>query len=131
MPLSFWRKVMLSIESILKYMHENLSEPRFKKVNEEHVMDDKTGIELHMYDDWFKITKGEDIIATIHDFSPMEQKYVWGIKQAITDPAKAKEKEENYHKDMAARRSHLAKLFEYPEPAKSVIVEEGTSEYAG
>jgi len=54
---------MLSIESILKFVHENLSNPRFKKLNEEHIVDEKTGIEFHMYDDWFKMTKGEDIIA--------------------------------------------------------------------
>jgi len=124
---------MLSIESILKFVHENLSNPRFKKLNEEHIVDEKTGIEFHMYDDWFKMTKGEDIIATIHDFTPTEQKHVWGIKQAVADPVKSKQKEANYHKDMAARRSHLAQLFEYPAPdsVKTAIVESDTVKYVG
>ena len=124
---------MLSIESILRYVHENLGNPRFKKLNEEHIIDKQTGIELHMYDDWFKMTKGEDTIATIQDFTPAEQKHVWGIKQAITDPSEAKEKEDNYHKNMSERRSLLATLFEFPEPVdvKDPVTETGTTDYEG
>jgi len=86
-----------------------------------------------MYDDWFKMTKGEDTIATIQDFTPAEQKHVWGIKQAITDPSEAKEKEDNYHKNMSERRSLLATLFEFPEPVdvKDPVTETGTTDYEG
>lgn len=124
---------MLSIHSILKYIKTNLSDPRYKKLNEEHIVDTKTGIEIHMYDDWFKMTKGDDIIATMGDFTPEEQECIWAIKQAVADPIKAEAKEENYYKDMYDRRSHISKLFESPEPIKNKepIVEPNTEEYTG
>jgi hypothetical protein len=124
---------MLSIYSILKYIKTNLTDPRYKKLDEEHIMDSKTGIEIHMYDDWFKITKGDDVIATMGDFTPEEQECIWEIKQEVADPIKSKAKEENYYKDMYDRRSHISMLFESPEPIKNKepIVEPNTEVYKG
>ena len=124
---------MLSIHSILKYIHQNLSDPRYQKLDEEHILDSKTGIELHMYDDWFKMTKDDEIIATMGDFTSDEQECIWAIKQAVADPVKAKMKADDYHKDMAARRSNLSMLFEKPEPVanKQPVVEEDTKAYQG
>lgn len=124
---------MLSIQSILKYIKANLTDPRYKKMDEEHIMDTKTGIEIHMYDDWFKMTKGDEVIATMGDFTPDEHSEIWAIKQAVADPVKAKAKKENYYKDMYDRRSHVSMLFETPEPIKNKepIVEPNTEEYKG
>lgn len=124
---------MLSIKSILAYIHQNIADERYQKLDEEHIIDEQTGVEIHLYDDWFKLTKGDEVIATMNDFTSSEQDIIWGIKQSIVDPDIAEAKRLNYHTDMANRRSKLSMLFEHPEPeeSKHPIVEDNTTEYTG
>ena len=126
---------MLNILSILKYMHTNLphDKERYVVLDSEHIMDTKTGVELHTYDDWFKFTRDGETVAKMSDFTPQEQEVVWEIKKSITDPAVIKKMEEDYPVRLKERREALSNLFEYPEPVinKNPVMEEDTEEYQG
>lgn len=107
---------MLSLHSILMFIHDNLkSNPeRFKIVDEEHILDNKTGVELHLYDNWFKLTREGETIATIADFTKDEQEVVWKIKMQLTTPEKVKEKRDRFLELAAEKRMKVSELFEYP-----------------
>ena len=105
---------------------------RFVILDDEHVLDSKTGIEFHLFDEDFKITHGDKTIATKQDFTEEEQTCVMAMKYKITDPILSKERKEKYPLELKARREHFANLFEYPEPTIGApIEEEGTDEYIG
>ena len=85
---------MLNIASILKFIQQSLidNSDRYVVTDEEHILDTHTGIELHIYDDWFKITHDDNVIATMRDFdTTIEQPIVWEIKALIT-PAETMKK---------------------------------------
>ena len=102
-------------------------------IDTETVLDTKTGAELHMLDDYFKITQEGAPIVTMSDLTKEEAEIIWGIKQSITDPAILKQKADNYMDDLKARRVRLSDLYENPTPVvlKSPVEEEDTEEYQG
>lgn len=126
---------MLNISSILKHIGKGVEakDPRYHVLNDEHVLDSKTGVELHMYDDWFKATYKDEVIATMPDFTKNEQEVLWSIKQLVSNPEKVKYINENYTTLQKARREKLAALFESPTPIETgVPVEEAeATEYLG
>ena len=126
---------MLSILSVLKFIREavNAKDSRYKVLDDEHVIDTSSGVELHMYSDWFKVTHNDVTIATKADFTRDEQEVVWLIKQSISDPEKSIYIAENYTKLQKARREKLSDLFEKPTPVAGglPLAEEGTIEYQG
>lgn len=126
---------MLNIESILRYMLDSINNQgeRFRIVDDECVLDTTTGVEYHLYDDWFKLTRDGQSIAMKNDFTPQEQEVIWHIKQAITDPETAKKREVEYPLKQKERRQMLSDYYENPKPvmAKHPLVEEGTYEYTG
>lgn len=124
---------MLNIRSILNHILKGITEknPRYIVKDHEHVIDTQTGTELHMYGDWFKVGYKDVMVAKMSDFTSEEQDIVWCIKQAITDPTKAKEYSDEYHAQLKKNREKFSDLFEYPEPVTSLKEEEGTVEYQG
>ena len=127
---------MLEIESILDYIREGvLSDPeRFEVVDDEHVIDTKTGVELHVYDDWFKITRDGETIATMQDFDTgVEQPIIWKIKGLITEPEVMEQKKIHHMSMIKQRRKSLSDLFESPEPVahEHIIPESETTKYTG
>ena len=125
---------MLNIKSILKFVVSSMEAglDRFVIINDEHVIDSKTGIEFHLFDEDFKITHGDKVIATKQDFTEDEQNHVMTMKYNITDPELSKERKEKYPLELKARREHFADLFENPEPTIPTLVEEeGTVDYVG
>ena len=105
---------------------------RFVILNDEHVLDSKTGVEFHLFDEDFKVTHGDKTIATKQDFTEDEQTYLMTVKYKITDPVLSKERKEKYPLELKARREHFASLFENPVPTIATLVEEeGTDEYIG
>ena len=125
---------MLNIKSILKFVLLSMEggADRFVVVDDEHVLDSKTGIEFHLFDEDFKITHGDKVVATKNDFSQEEQACVMQMKYKITDPELSRERKENYPMELKARREHFAALFETPEPTiKTMIEEEDTVDYKG
>jgi hypothetical protein len=126
---------MLSISSVLEFIKRAVDEkdPRYDVLNDEHVLDLKSGVELHMYDDWFKVTYKDEVIATKTDFTKKEQDIIWTIKQAISDPEDAKFKDDNYTELQKGRREKLSALFESPTPVDEGLPEEeaDTTDYQG
>ena len=126
---------MLNIHSVLKFILLGLEDAveRFKIVDDEHVIDSHTGVELHLYDGWFKLTRGDDVIIEMINFSEDEKQVLWDIKTIITEPATMKEREDNYISNTQKRRQKLSDLFENPQPlkVKSPVMETGTVDYTG
>lgn len=126
---------MLNILSILSFMLNNVesASPRFKIVDDEHIIDTHTGVELHMYNDWFKLTREDEVIATMPDFLAEEQKKVWELKQLITDPTKAVKSAKEATMQIKQRREMLSTLYENPQPIvdTSPVPEANTEIYKG
>lgn len=125
---------MLNIQSILSFMLNNLGDKeRFHKINDEHIVDTKTGVELHLYDDWFKMTHGDSLVASTSDFTQDEKEIIWKIKQSFTDPLTAQEMQKRFYERVEQNRQKLADLYENPQPiaVKKVSEEDDTEEYTG
>lgn len=124
---------MLNILTILSYIKSNLHDPegRFSIIDDEHIIDTKTGVELHMYDDVFKMTHGNAVVATIHDTTLDEQTVVWEIKQMITDPEKAQKRLAERPQKIKERRARLSELFENPTPIHTLETEPEAVAYNG
>ena len=126
---------MLNIHSIFKFILIGLQDKaeRFVILDDEHVMDSNTGVELHLYDGWFKVTRGEEVIVEMDNLSDDEKSTLWEIKTEITNPVVMQERKDNYMGTTKKRREKLSDLFEYPEPimVKSPIVETDTEDYVG
>ena len=126
---------MLSIKSILRYILNELStgSDRFSIIDWEHVLDTKTGVELHMYDDMFYATRdGREVIRS-NAFTEEEQKIVWDIKELIAGPEKMKSRMQEYPQVITNQRKAFSELFEHPEPVVDIspIEESETEDYAG
>lgn len=126
---------MLNILSVLKFIDKAVKakDPRYHVLDDEHILDANSGIELHMYDEWFKVTHNDETIATKTDFTRDEQEVVWSIKQSISDPENSIYIAENYSKLQKERREKLSSLLEDPSPVARGLpsAEEGTTEYQG
>ena len=126
---------MLNIRSILVFIYEGIKrkDQRFKIEDDEHILDTKTGVELHLYDNTGKITHGEDIVAEMAYFTPEEQHVLLEIKKLITDPEKVKQKIAHYPVMVSEARARFAGLFENPEPVNIMnpIAESNTTNYSG
>ena len=126
---------MLNIASILKHILKSVSNksPQYQVLDNEHVVDTKTSVELHLYDDWVKVTYNDDTVVTMSDLTQEEQGIIWEIKQLITDPAEVEHQKANYQELLKSRREKLASLFEQPQPLDMgfPVEEEDTEEYHG
>ena len=126
---------MIEIKSILRYCLVGIEggDPRFKILDDMHILDTKTGVEFHLYDDSFKVTHGEDLIARSSQFTKEEQEILWEMKRLITDPVVAKKRQEEFPAKLVAARARFATLFETPEPVvtASPMVEPDTVQYTG
>ena len=127
---------MLNLASVLNYIKNGIEEKieRYEIIDEEHVLDTVSGIKLHVYDDWFKMTHNGVVIATMRDFDrATEQPIIWEIKLLITPEGVAKERKDNYLKDIMERREQLSLRFEHPEPVSTgeIPIEQSTEEYNG
>lgn len=127
---------MLNIASVLNFIKQGViaKDPRFHIIDTEHVLDTVTGVKLHMYSDWFKLTHNDEVIATMRDFDPLsEQPLVWEIKNIITPVEVLEHYKLNYKEDIKNRRKKLSDYFENPMPieSKDIQVEPNTVPYTG
>ena len=101
---------MLKIESILEYIRDAImaESDRFQVIDDEQILDVDTGVKLHVYDDWFKVSHNDKIIATMRDFDTyVEQPIVWEIKTLISNPETMEENKQNYLPMIKERREKL------------------------
>ena len=79
--------MMLNILSILKHIHDGIqnADPRYTVQDDEHILDTKSGVLLHVYDNWFKIrcdivdrraemSKTREISETSSDLAVLEKR---------------------------------------------------------
>lgn len=125
---------MLNIASILNFIHSALQSgsDRFTVQGDEVVVDNETGVELHMFDTCFEVKHGDTTVARSDDFTNDEQSRVMSIKHLITTEDVRKYKEDNYEHLIRERRKTLSDLYESPTPLNvGVTPEQDTTEYAG
>lgn len=126
---------MVNIEDILNYVHNGVKakDPRFEVLDSEHLVDTKTGVEYHLYDEGVNVTHGEYDITKKDYFSPKEQSILFEIKKLITDPAEVAQKIAEAPKVIKNARELFADLYEHPRDVESddVIAEENTTPYTG
>lgn len=126
---------MLNIKDVLVYVYNGVKkkDPRFKIEDDEHVIDTKTGVEFHLYDDGGKVTHGEDLIAKMEYFTKDEQSVLFELKKLITDPVKVQKKIAHYPVMLKEAREVFAGLFESPQPTNVMEpeLEANTTPYRG
>jgi hypothetical protein len=126
---------MVNIKDILMYVYAGVKNKgtRFTVEDDEHILDTKTGVEFHLYDDGGKITHGEKIVAKLEFFTREEQEVLMEIKKLITDPEVIKKKIAHYPVMVRESREAFANLFESPQPVeqKGPVLEENTTPYRG
>jgi geranylgeranyl pyrophosphate synthase len=126
---------MINILSILNFALTSLraGDDRYKILDDEHILDTKTGVMFNMYDDVVDITRDDEVVLKLQYLTKDEQTVIWAIKQHITDPVKAKEKEMNYPAMVKEQRERFSDMYENPNPVASDFVEPepDASEYAG
>lgn len=123
---------MLNLASVLKAIADDIkNKPEsIKIINDEHFIDKPSGVEFHLYDDYFQMTRGDDKPVSAASFSHNEQQIIMEIKDLITDPSVTLDKKENYKKHMMENRERFSDWFENPIPVyDGVKEEEDTEEY--
>lgn len=118
---------MLNIKSVLDKILEELesNSPNIKVENDQHIMDKISGVEFHLYDDYFQMTRGDEEKAIPQSaFTEEEKSVVMAIKNLITDPAVTQDKKINYKKHLMESRQTFADWFENPLPEVEPVVEE-------
>ncbi len=126
---------MLELKSILTHVLNGIKnkDQRYIVKDDEHVVDTKTGVTYHLYDEWVKLThEGESVIFK-ENFLESEQGLIWEIKGIITPPEVSENKTKNYKAISADRRKKLSDLYENPAPLTEAmpIAEEGAETYQG
>ena len=127
---------MLNISSVLKFIRDGVQSgmERYVVVDDEHIIDNITGLKLHIYDDWFKFTHDGDLVATMRDFDTnVEQPLIWEIKALITRPETIEQRKSEYLPMIKKRRGNFSNFLENPTPVtpKHVVMEDDTDEYTG
>ena len=126
---------MLKISSILHFIYKGVAngDPRFIVKGDEHVTDTSTGVTVHVYDNWFKLTYDDENVTVKDDFTIDEQEIIWEIKKLITPVEVLEERQANYKPLLQERRRKLSDLYENPTAMDrgTPVVDEGTEEYVG
>lgn len=123
---------MLNIHSVLKTILNDLQNKAtsINVIDDQHFIDNISGVEFHLYDDYFQMTRGDDKPVSVSSFSEAEKSTMMEIKNLITDPEVTIDKKENYQKYVTENRERLSRWFENPIPTtKGVIEEADTIEY--
>lgn len=123
---------MLNIHSVLKAILNDLkaNSENINVIDDQHFIDNLSGVEFHLYDDYFQMTRGEDKPISASSFSKNEQQTIMEIKDLITDPAVTLDKKENYQKYVTGNRERFSSWFENPTPVHDGVQEEdNTVEY--
>ena len=124
---------MYEIKSILEFVHTGVvgKHPRFHVTDHEHILDTETGVEYHLYDDYSKVEKAGQVLATSFDMTEAEKAILWGLKEAITPPEVMHQMKQSYYDSKYANRQAVSHAYEHPEPVQSLQPESGTQPYLG
>ncbi len=119
---------MVNYETWLNYVKDGIinENERYQVIDNSAILDTLSGVKLHFYDEWLKITHNDEIVATTRDFNPdTEQPIMWDIRELITDPEKVK----NHMKYVEEHRERLSVLLQNPTPVNNIT--QGDDDYIG
>ena len=121
---------MYNLVDILKTILNDLTDnpQNINIIDDQHLIDKLSGVEFHLYDDYFQMTRGDDKPISQSSFSDNEQAIIMEIKKMITDPEVTKDKQENYQKYITENRQRFSDWFRNPVPVTSGVVEEDDAE---
>jgi len=123
---------MINYKMWLEFVKNGIAngDERYKIIDDGEIFDVSSGIKLHIYDEWFKITHNDEVVATMRDFNVnTEQPIMWEIRQLITDPEKVKDEKKNHMKYIEERREMLSGLLLNPTAISEIA--QGEEEYTG
>lgn len=114
---------MLNILSILTFILKGIvnGDERFVVIDDRHVLDSVTGVKLHLYDNYVKITFDNNVIAESGHFTKDEQMALWKIKEQITDKDVLKKNKEEYEQVIYDGRKTISELYMNPNPPVDVL----------
>ena len=124
---------MLSITSILQAVLNDLESQseNILVVDDMHIIDKLSGVEYHLYDDYFQMTRDSDKPVSVSSFTDAEKALVMQIKNTITDPEVTRDKQENYQHYISGNRERFSGWYENPKPIHNGVQEESdTEEYS-
>ena len=95
-------------------------------IDETHFLDNLSGVEFHLYDEYFQMTRGKEKPVTVSSFTKEEQSVIMEIKELITPAEVSKAKKDDYHKYLVASRSRFSDWYANPVPTSPAVVKEET-----
>ena len=121
---------MLNISSILRAVLNDLmtQSGNIKVIDDQHIVDKLSGVEFHLYDDYFQMTRGSDKPVSVSSFSEGEKTLIMQIKDLITNPEVTQDKKLNYKKYVDESRNRFSSWFEQPVPVTDSVQEEVDAE---
>ena len=121
---------MLNIRAVLTEVLKDLKEnpEAILVVDDQHIIDKLSGVEYHLYDDYFQVTRGDESPVSMSHFSPQESAVIMAIKDEISDPIVAVDKRENFQKYATQARERFSLWYENPEPVTTGVTEEPEEE---
>ena len=121
---------MLNIKRILEAVLKDALENSDALIitDDQHFIDKLSGVEFHLMDDYFQMTRGDDQPVSVSSFTKDEQSIIMQLKELITDPAVTADKKENYQQHIKDNRIRLSGWFEQPIPITDGVQEEEDTE---
>ena len=115
---------MIDILTVLKAILKDIEDDNkaVTVINDTHFMDTLSGVEFHLYDEYFQMTRGEEEPVAVSSFTKDEQDVIMEIKELITPMELSKAKKEDYNKYLISSRSRFADWYLNPKPVSHGIV---------
>jgi len=93
-------------------------------VDDMHFIDNLSGVEFHLYDEYFQMTRGKEKPVAVSSFTKEEHSVIMEIKELITPPDISRGKKEDYHKYLVDNRTRFSDWYTNPIPTNPVVVKE-------
>ena len=117
---------MIDIHAVLKAILTDIEDDNqsITVVDDMHFIDNLSGVEFHLYDEYFQMTRGKEKPVAVSSFTKEEQEVIMEIKELITPAELSKAKKDDYHKYLVDSRARFSDWYTNPVPSNSVITKE-------
>ncbi len=127
---------MINLKSWAEFVLKNLLEPnsRYEVIDREHIIDNESGVEIHMYGDYFTFTHGEDEIATSEALPQDVKDAVYKIKTVISSEPPSTEWTQKKYDEAIEQRQKLSDVLEAKTPLYGKVdipEDENATQYQG
>lgn len=93
-------------------------------IDDTHFVDNLSGVEFHLYDEYFQMTRGKEKPVAVSSFTKEEQSVIMKIKELITPTEISESKKGDYHKYLVSSRARFSDWYTDPIPTNPVVVKE-------